>query len=139
MKTLHPCFGSVAVLTLVTLSAHAADAIQIDIRDMAKGRGRLLAQRVATHGCLVDTGIHGMYIEPCGSENWNEMTFVADPTGKVVAAATRQFKIPSLVVEGDFSGVLVEQDVSGPQSRKVELLELDAISNARPYQSSSGR
>ena len=126
-----------ALLTAATMlalsTASAAEATRIEIRNLAKDSTKLVGQRIATHGCLVNTP-HGEFIEPCGSSDWRELTLILDSDYKGLAAFQKLGIDFASNVEGDFSGVLVEKAVDWPEPGKRVFLQLDSVANTSPYE-----
>jgi len=122
------------VMASLALSAHAGDAVSVDIRLLAENQQQLIGQHIVVHGCLVMTP-HGQFIEPCGNKDWHQSTLVWDPNELIVDAFGTLKTGFSTSIEGDFSGVVTSRAVDWPQpgSRRV-FLELESIANPTPYE-----
>jgi hypothetical protein len=106
----------------------------VNIHNLAKEKQTLIGNRVWTHGCLVNSP-HGSFIEPCGSNDWREITVIDDPS-YLVGAAFGDLDIDfSYNVEADFLGDVIEQDVTFPEPLgKRVFLRLISVTNSKPYE-----
>ena len=130
------CRSSLLILLIASFcwSASAAEPTCVDIKVLAKTSASLIGTSVATHGCLVNSP-HGSFIEPCGSNDWHELTPVSDPN-YLVGAAFGELGIDfSYNVEGDFIGVIVEETSNWPEpGQKRIAIRLDSLANSKPYE-----
>ena len=123
-------FGSLAI---AASTAVAAKAVPVDIRALAAERHHLIGKHVPVHGCLTNSP-HGEFIGPCGSNNWREITSILDSNYKGLDSFQKLGINYSLLVEGDFSGCIVEKAVDWPQPGTQVFLELESIANIRAYE-----
>ena len=120
-------------LAASTLSACATQAIRVDIRNLAKEKNNLIGKHISAHGCLTNTP-HGEFIGPCGSYTWREITSILDTDDRGLDAFQKLGIDYSRLVEGDFSGRVVERAVDWPQHGNRVFLELESVSNIRAYE-----
>ncbi|GAA5005001.1 hypothetical protein FNZ56_06525 [Pseudoluteimonas lycopersici] len=125
MSTATQRLALITLIGSIALPASASDAIRIDVHDLARDKTALLGKHVTAHGCLV-INIHGEFIEPCGSSNSREITLVEIRDYKLIQKALGRLDLDS-DLEGDFSGVIVEESIDWPEPGKAIFLRLESI------------
>lgn len=126
-------FSIIVFLILVNSSKSFCAAKKIvPIHDLPKLAKGYLGQSITAHGCLV-TNRHGNFIHPCGSKHWHDATPVIESKTKLVSATYQKLGVMmySKEIEADFSGVIVERDITWPRTTKILFLDLVSIRKAR--------
>ena len=117
---------------LVTPAVFAADALRVEIPDLAKSRD-FIGKSVITHGCLVHSP-HGSFIALCDKDDWSLGSVPIQDSESKGRIAFKQLGVDfTHYIEGDFSGSMVELDVDWPQPGKRVFLKLESISGIAPY------